>query len=347
MIDPHVHLRDWEESRKETVKHGLEVAYRAGLDGVFEMPNTSPPLTSRDSILRRIEFADKAISRLGIKIFHGLYAGLTSDPKQIEEVVGAYNKLFPRVVGLKMFACHSTGNMGIVSEKEQRRVYMTLARLDFRGVLAVHCEKESEMKHGLWVPFNPYSHTLARPPESEVASGADQVLFAHLAKYKGILHICHASVPGGLAGIEQVKELIDFKVTYGLTPQHCVMHDEMMSLEDGLLRKTSPPLRPKEMQEGMLDALIGGIISWIETDHAPHRVEDKTNDPYASGIPVLPYYPHFVKFLRGKVSAEMLDKLTHDNIVNTFGIKIKNSKRKPDYNLSKEYEFNPFKIIKE
>ena len=47
MIDPHVHLRDWNQAKKETLRHGLGVAWRAGLDGVFEMPNTDPPLTSR------------------------------------------------------------------------------------------------------------------------------------------------------------------------------------------------------------------------------------------------------------------------------------------------------------
>ncbi len=46
MIDPHVHLRDWDQAGKETLRHGLSVAWRAGLDGVFEMPNTDPPLTS-------------------------------------------------------------------------------------------------------------------------------------------------------------------------------------------------------------------------------------------------------------------------------------------------------------
>ena len=29
MIDPHVHLRDWEQKEKETIKHGLKVAYEA------------------------------------------------------------------------------------------------------------------------------------------------------------------------------------------------------------------------------------------------------------------------------------------------------------------------------
>ena len=86
MIDPHAHMRDWEQSSKETLKHGLDVAYRAGLDAVFEMPNTDPPLTSRKVILNRIELGNTAIAELGKNIFHGIFAGLTADVEQIKEV---------------------------------------------------------------------------------------------------------------------------------------------------------------------------------------------------------------------------------------------------------------------
>ena len=58
MIDPHVHLRDWNQSAKETLRHGLSVAYRAGLDAVFEMPNTDPPLVRREEIVKRIDDAN-------------------------------------------------------------------------------------------------------------------------------------------------------------------------------------------------------------------------------------------------------------------------------------------------
>src|SRR5512147_3048378 len=142
MIDPHVHLRDWSQAAKETLRHGLTVAYRAGLDAVFEMPNTDPPLVTRDAIRRRIDDADAACRGAGIRIFHGLYAGLTPVPRQIEDAVRAWKELFPRVVGLKMYAGHSTGQMGVVGPGDQALVYRTLAALGFDGVLAVHCEKE-------------------------------------------------------------------------------------------------------------------------------------------------------------------------------------------------------------
>ncbi len=195
MIDPHVHLRDWRQASKETLRHGLSVAYRAGLDGVFEMPNTDPPLTTREAILRRIDDADAAMRAAGISLFHGLYAGVTAVPHQIEEVVRAWRELFPRVVGLKLFAGHSTGNMGIIDPREQGLVYRTLTALGFNGVLAVHCEKESLLKPAEWDPARPVTHARARPPAAEVASVDDQKGFARAAGFAGTLHVCHVSTP--------------------------------------------------------------------------------------------------------------------------------------------------------
>lgn len=354
MIDPHAHLRDWKQWQKDTVYHGLLTAYLAGLDAVFEMPNTDPVLTSRKTIEDRIREGDYAINEIGTNIFHGVYAGITADPKQIEEVVRAYHDLFPRVVGLKMFAGQSTGNMGIIKPEEQILVYRTLAELDYKGVLAVHCEKESLLRPKLWRPSRPYSHTIARSFESEYGSVKDITDFASEADYKGILHICHISAPQALEHIESVRDYLDFKITTGITPHHAVGYSDMMRKKEGLNLKMNPPLRPREMQRYMLKALLNGRIDWIETDHAPHTLKDKTTGKkvdgkwqgYASGIPIYPYYPQFIKYLRKKgASKKLIDNLTHNNIVKTFGIDIRNTQRKPDYGLSKEYEFDPAKYF--
>ena len=62
-IDGHVHFRGFEQDfRKygETIEHGLIVARDSGLDAVFDMPNTNPPLMTRDLVLDRLEIAKRA-----------------------------------------------------------------------------------------------------------------------------------------------------------------------------------------------------------------------------------------------------------------------------------------------
>ncbi len=39
MIDPHCHLRDWNQSSKYTLEKGFRDANKLGFSAVFEMPN--------------------------------------------------------------------------------------------------------------------------------------------------------------------------------------------------------------------------------------------------------------------------------------------------------------------
>ncbi|MGO9310649.1 MAG: dihydroorotase [Spirochaetia bacterium] len=353
MIDPHVHLRDWGQADKETLRHGLSVAYRAGLDAVFEMPNTDPPLVTREAIQRRIDDADAARSSLGIQIFHGLYAGLTAVPRQIEEAVRAWKELFPRVVGLKLYAGHSTGRMGVVDPREQALVYRTLAALGFTGVLAVHCEKEDLLRPSEWDPKRPVSHARARPPAAEVASVHDQKTFARAARFRGTLHVCHISTPWALDLLRgrheegTSEELPAFRVTCGLTPHHALLDANMMESGEGLLLKVNPPLRPLPFPAAMLQRLMDGDIDWIETDHAPHTRRDKI-EGFASGFPGFPFYPRFVRLLsRRGLAPDRIRELTHDAICRAFGVDIPPAGRKPQAGPLREYEFDAFAGFKD
>ena len=294
---------------------------------------------------------------------YGLFAGVTPDPDQIGEVIQAYDEL-PEVVGLKIFFGPSTGDLGVVKEYDQRLFWQTVARLDYKGVAEGHFEEKTLLKPDLWDPSNPYTHTLARPPESEVESVKKGIRFAKEAGFKGTLHVCHISVPAALEEIEKARQDngVNFDITCGLTPHHAMLYDEMMKEADGLLLKMNPPLRQRWMQEEMLKALFDGRIDWIETDHAPHLLDekvgkavDKDGKPiYASGIPGLPYYPYFIKFLKEKgMSQEQIDAVTHDNITKTLQkITICNTRRAGKQSedelivLADRYEYDAFDKVR-
>lgn len=277
MIDAHVHLRDWGQTAKETLSHGMALALRCGIDELFDMPNTVPPLTTRLSVMKRIE--DAKACNLALR-YH-LYVGLTSDPRQIEEAVELSREFPQQVIGMKMFAGHSTGNMGMVEETLQRSVYTQLAHLGYEGVVALHCEKESLLLPALEDPSDFSSHSFARPVEAEVASVADQLQFSLEAGFKGHLHICHLSSVASLALVEEAKKQ-GRRVSCASTAHHL-----LLSLEDArdrkLYAKMNPPLRSEEERAQLFAALLAGRIDWIETDHAPHTIADKEQG--ASGIP--------------------------------------------------------------
>lgn len=131
-IDSHVHLRDFEQKHKETIRHGLEVAYDSGLDAVFDMPNTDPPVMTRELVEDRLKIARDA----GVPdVFYGLYMGLTADSEQVKQAVDVFRE-FPQIIGMKLYAGHSVGNLGVITEERQRAVYETLAIEGYDGVLA-------------------------------------------------------------------------------------------------------------------------------------------------------------------------------------------------------------------
>ena len=277
MIDPHVHLRDWVQAEKETLSHGLKVALACGIDEVFDMPNTSPPLTDRATIFKRLEDAEKNFP----SVRYHLYAGLTGDKKQIEEVVGLCREFPTQVIGLKLFAGHSTGNMGLIEEDMQKNVYHTLAQSGYDGVVALHCEKESLLRPDLEDPKDFSTHTLARPVEAEVASVSDQLEFSRVAGFTGHLHICHLSSVSSLSLIEQAKKE-GRRVSCAVTPHH-VLLSNIDAKHHQLYAKMNPPLRSEEERQALFSALLEGRIDWIESDHAPHTLYDK--EAGASGVP--------------------------------------------------------------
>ncbi|HHT79691.1 MAG TPA: dihydroorotase family protein [Spirochaetales bacterium] len=277
MIDAHVHLRDWGQSEKETLLHGMSVALHSGVDELFDMPNTSPPLTDRASIEKRISDA----KRCGLPVRYHLYAGVTSEAKQIEQMVALSREYSREVIGLKMFAGHSTGQMGLIEGETQREVYRTLAALGYEGVIALHCEKESLLLPELEDASDYSSHSLARPVEAEAASVADQIKYSEEAGFKGHLHICHLSSVSSLILVEEARKK-GRRISCAATPHHLLLNSENAS-DHFLYAKMNPPLRSEAEREALFSALLAGRIDWIETDHAPHTLADKEGG--ASGIP--------------------------------------------------------------
>ena len=357
MVDPHVHLRDWSQAAKETVRHGLAVAWRVGLSAVFEMPNTDPALTSRRTIAQRIAHVERmreyiARDEPGSEaIVHGLYAGLTADEAQIEEIVAVHAEHFPRVVGFKLFAGHSTGRMGVVTREEQAAVWRRLALCDYRGVVAVHAESEELLRPDLWDPARPESHALARPPEAELHSVRQQVALAGEAGYRGSIHICHVSTPEALTYIASVRDggATPFRLRGAVTPHHLLLSQDVAAQSPVPAWNVNPPLRDPARRRRLWELTLAGAADWLETDHAPHTWNDKIGG--ASGLPGLPAFRLAAERLRdGGVDASRMERLTHTAVLEAFGIDPARIPPNPqaaagwDYGgLAAEYPWDPYK----
>ncbi len=313
MIDPHVHFRDWNQKDKETILHGMRVGLEAGFNIFLDMPNTNPPLTTKENALKRIEDGKKAIEELKKEyhnedLHYSIYLGLTDNPAQVEEMVSLHDSLFPDVCGLKLFASQSTGNMGITTMEAQERIYRTLSELNYRGVLAVHSEKESLFNN------NETEHSRIRTSLSEVGSISDQIENAMKYGFKGRLHIAHISTKDGIKLVEEAKKE-GMEITCGATPHHSLLTRD----SESVFRKMNPPLRDRKDRESVIEALFDGEIDWVESDHAPHTLSDKLRG--ASGIPGFEGMLRLITFLRREgMTEERLNNLFSNNAIKVFNL---------------------------
>src|SRR6201986_4535864 len=154
VIDTQVHFREPGNEHKEDLETGSRAAVLGGVTGVFEMPNTNPPTTTRASIEDKLA---RAKNRMHCD--YAFYAGAT--PQNI----GALAELerLPGVCGVKAFLGSSTGTLLLDHEND----IAAMLRAGRRRV-AVHSEDEERLiarKH-LAERGKPQTHPVWRDAEA-------------------------------------------------------------------------------------------------------------------------------------------------------------------------------------
>lgn len=316
-IDTHVHFRDGKEAYKQTIRGSSEEAVAQGITAVGDMPNTNPPILWEEDVIKRLELAEA--EKPLVQYF--LWVGLTSEEDQIKEAVRIVREI-PQVVGLKLYAGPTTGSLNVAQEEEQKKVYRTLSILNFQGVLAVHCEKSSELRPDLWNPGEPWTHEQARPLSAEIKAVEDQINFAQIFGFRGNLHICHASCSETIDLVSRAR-MEGLNTSCEITPHHLLLTERETRKPIGSRFKVNPPLRNakvvRDLQRNFLKRRSVGWI-WIATDYAPHTLEEKLKRDAPSGIADYLLYCKLLNWLEGKGSSRLqLERLTSRNIIEAFG----------------------------
>ncbi|NJE11080.1 dihydroorotase [Thermococcus sp. MAR1] len=208
LIDVHVHLRDFDQRKKETVETGTMAALHGGITTVFDMPNTQPPILNVEMFERRKAlfegraYADYALSFL-----------VRDNCTEAERVNADFYKIFMGA---------STG--GLFSEHFES---------DYRcipGIVSVHAEDAGIIRK-----------KPERPPEAEIT--AIKLALKAAEKFRKPLNICHVSTAGG---IDAVLTANLPWVSFEVTPHHLFLTKK--DYERNPLLKVYPPLRDEEDQ---------------------------------------------------------------------------------------------------
>jgi dihydroorotase len=146
VIDTQVHFREPGLTHKEDLESGSLSAVMGGVAGVFEMPNTNPLTTSRETFEAKI-----AAGTNRMHCDFAFYIGGT------HENVGELAELerLPGCAGIKVFMGSSTGSLLVADDNGVEAILRAISRR-----AAFHSEDEYmlEERKDLRVPGDPSSH---------------------------------------------------------------------------------------------------------------------------------------------------------------------------------------------
>lgn len=342
LLDPHVHFRTPGSEHKENWLTGSQTAIAGGYTTVFDMPNNTPAITNYELWSMKQEVIDKQLSEIDIPLNYYLYLGAT--PNNVDEIQKIKKAKNQKIIGVKLFMGASTGDLLVDKIEDQEKIFRACAENDL--VLAVHAEDETiiqENKKSIKRENNVENHSLIRDRNAAIKAVSQAIQMAK--KYGTKLYICHVSTKEEIELIRQAK-IDGVKVYAEVTPHHLFLSEDDYECL-GTLGQMNPPLRTKEDQTALWEAINDGTIDTIGTDHAPHTLEEKAkqypNSP--SGVPgletTLPLLLNAHK--EGKITLEKITDLTHFNIQKIFNIPETNDWTIVDLDLLKEVKIENLK----
>ncbi len=269
-VDLHCHLREPGFEEKETIATGTMAAAKGGFTTVCCMPNTNPPIATRDVV----EQVLRITQREGIVRVLPIASVTTGrNGAQLADLDDLHN------AGAVAF---SDDGSPVYNSEIMRQA---LEQSKMLGIPIInHCEDmdlsgDGAMNEG---------KTSVKLGYKGIPDAAEEIMIARdiaIAKHTGgLLHIAHVSTAGSVELIRKAKNE-GIGITAEVTPHHLTLTEETV-IEHGTNAKVNPPLRTMNDIDALITGLRDGTIDAIATDHAPHTRDDKARsfDQAAFGI---------------------------------------------------------------
>ena len=259
-MDMHVHLREPGYEHKETIETGCRAAAFGGFTEVACMPNTNPPIHTRDVV----EYIRKKAEPLAVNV-HPI--GCVSKDRKGESIAEMADMQDGGAV-----AFSDDGDP--VYNSELMRV-----ALDYSSMLGVPIiNHEEDLK--LSRPGHMHEGKVSTRLGLDGTPGiAEEVMIARdilLAEFTGgHVHVAHISTANAVEQVRRAKA-DGIHITTEVCTHHFDLTDEEIERQNfDTNYKMHPPLRTQEDVDAMIEGLADGTIDAICTDHAPHAIEEK------------------------------------------------------------------------
>ena len=282
-VDIHVHFRDPGLTHKEDFSTGSIAAAFGGISCFFDMPNTIPQTTNIGALSDKIISASKKSY-----VDFGIYAGI------IDSNIENIETLAKKCSGFKIYLGSSTNTL-ILNKNKLKESFKKISKTN--KTVLLHAEDQLCLKNNKTKKIDLTDYYRSRPAKCEEISIKD-ILSASIG-ISSKIHICHIS---SCEAIEMLRNRPK-NISCGATPHHL-----LLSIEDcpdlQTHYKVNPPIRTILDKEALFNSVKNGFVEVIESDHAPHTLDEKNVDfdSAPSGIPgVETMFPLFLYLVKKEV----------------------------------------------
>ena len=266
VVDAHVHFNDPGRADWEGWASGSRAAAAGGVTTVIDMPlNSLPPVLDGASF-----DAKRAAGGRESTVDFALWGGLVgTDPAPLRELAAR------GAVGVKAFLCDSgVPEFQALADGDLEPAMRAAASAGL--LVAVHAEDEEVIQNATARVRDagrrdPSAWLASRPAVAEIRAATRACTAAR--KSGARLHVVHMSSAGVLGAIGLARQAgTDVSVE---TCAHYLTFDETDVSAIGPLLKCAPPIRDAANRDALWEALLGGRIDLVASDHSPCLAADK------------------------------------------------------------------------
>ncbi len=259
-MDMHVHLREPGFEHKETIESGCNAAAFGGFTAVACMPNTNPPIHTRDVV----EFIIERAESTAVDVYPIACVSKHRKGESLAEMADL-----------------AEGGAVAFSDDGDPVQDTGLMRhaLEYSAMLS-----KPIINHEEELPLGPKGHmhegeVSTRLGLTGIPTLSEEIMIARdilLADYTGgHVHVAHISTAGAVDLVRQGKKR-GINVTTEVCTHHFTLTDDAVESSDfDTHTKMHPPLRTQVDIDAIKAGLADGTIDAICTDHAPHASFEK------------------------------------------------------------------------
>lgn len=218
--------------------------------------------------------------------------------------------------------------------KEAQLLPILRVMKQYHGILTVHAENDTmtNMLRQELQPEDivPMGQALTRPNIAE-AEAVNMVLSVARVAGNAPVYIVHVSAHESVAEIELMRTQGQDNIYAETCPQYLLLTDEKFregGPQEGIKYMLAPPLRKKEDNEALWQALRDGTIQVVATDHCPFTIAEKEENVHdfracpggVSGVEERMPLLFSEGVLKGRLSLERFVQVTSTNAAKIFGL---------------------------